>query len=346
MVRGSKQSFTSVEVCAGGGGQALGLEQAGFEHVALVEIDHHSCSTLRLNRSNWNVIEGDLREFDGVPYQDRSVDLLCGGVPCPPFSIAGKRLGADDERDLFPEVLRLASEIEPESVMIENVRGILDPRFDSYRKEFEAEITSLGYGCAGWRLYNASDFGVPQLRPRTVFVALRGGAENFEWPEHDFHPDSNGHSLWVEPPTVGDTLFDLMASSGWPGADAWRRCADKIAPTIVGGSRKHGGPDLGPTRAKRAWASMGVDGMGIANEPPGPDFPEAGSPKLTVEMVKRLQGFPDEWIFAGRKTASYRQVGNAFPPPVARAVGEKIRDYLEGRSEATAAEATNEIRAV
>lgn len=336
MERKNSQPLTSVEICAGGGGQALGLEQAGFEHAALVEIDGHSCSTLRLNRPLWNVIERDLKEFDGAPYLEQDISLLAGGVPCPPFSVAGKQLGADDERDLFPEILRLASKIEPGAVMIENVRGILDPRFDSYRMEFAGEMNDLGYDCAGWRLYNASDFGVPQLRPRAVFVAIRGGAEGFSWPEYDFRPDRNGHSLWAEPPTVGDVLFDLMGSRGWPGVEAWRHRADKIAPTIVGGSRKHGGPDLGPTRAKRAWSLLGVDGMGVANEPPGPDFPEDGSPKLTVEMVKRLQGFPDEWTFAGRKTAAYRQVGNAFPPPVARAVGEKIRDALRSRIETRA----------
>ena len=107
-----------------------------------------------------------------------------------------------------------------------------------------------------------------------------------------------------------------------PGGKKWAKLADDIAPTIVGGSKKHGGPDLGPTRAKRAWASLGVDGMGIANEPPERNF--VGIPRLTVEMVARIQGFPDDWIFTGRKTPAYRQVGNAFPPPVAQAVAEQI----------------------
>lgn len=136
-------------------------------------------------------------------------------------------------------------------------------------------------------------------------------------------------TLWESPPTVGDTLYPLMASRGWPGAEAWRERAGKIAPTIVGGSHKHGGPDLGPTRAKRAWAALGVNGMGIADEPPGPDFPVNAAPKLTVEMVALLQGFPASWRFAGRKTAAYRQVGNAFPPPVARSVGERISRAFE-----------------
>jgi DNA (cytosine-5)-methyltransferase 1 len=109
----------------------------------------------------------------------------------------------------------------------------------------------------------------------------------------------------------------------------WRQQADNIAPTIVGGSKKHGGPDLGPTRAKRAWASLGVDGMGIANEPPEPDF--VGMPKLTVEMVAKIQGFPNEWHFTGKKTPAYRQVGNAFPPPVAQAVATEIYHCLTHR---------------
>lgn len=317
---------TSIEICAGGGGQALGLEQAGFDHVALVEEDTHCCATLRMNRPDWNVVEKDVKAFDGKDF--RGVDLLSGGVPCPPFSVAGKRLGADDERDLFPEILRLAAEVEPRAIMVENVRGIMDPRFDLYREEFSRRLESLGYEAVGWRLYNASNFGVPQLRPRAVFISLKDGAGPFEWAERDFHPDTDGHGLWREPRTVGETLHDLMAERGWPGAEAWRERADKIAPTIVGGSKKHGGPDLGPTSAKKAWAALGVDGLGIADAPPGSDFPKHSMPKLTVEMVKRLQGFPDEWRFSGRKTAAYRQVGNAFPPPVARAVGGKIREAL------------------
>lgn len=117
----------SLEICAGGGGPALGLEQAGFLHTALAEIDSHSCATLRQNRPGWNVIESDLRKFDGTPYKG-NVDLLAGGLPCPPFSAAGKKLGADDERDLFPEALRLTAEIQPKAMMIENVRGILGKR--------------------------------------------------------------------------------------------------------------------------------------------------------------------------------------------------------------------------
>ncbi len=113
-----------------------------------------------------------------------------------------------------------------------------------------------------------------------------------------------------------------MASGGWPHAKAWAEQADSIAPTLVGGSRKHGGPDLGPTRAREAWLRLGVDGKGLADHPPGPEF--NGIPRLTVKMAARIQGFPNDWTIVGRKTPAYRQVGNAFPPPVAKAIGERI----------------------
>ena len=310
-------SLASVEICAGAGGQALGLEQAGFDHRALVEIEKDFSNTLRLNRPHWNVINGDVQHFSGTTYA--GVDLLAGGVPCPPFSKAGKQLGADDERNLFPEAIRLVDEIRPRAVMLENVRGLMDAVFEDYRLYIAGEIGKLGYDTA-WKLLNASDFGVPQLRPRVIFVAIRKncGAQ-FAW------PDTNRTRVV----TVGDALHDLMAANGWAGADAWREGAREIAPTLVGGSKKHGGPDLGPTRAKRAWATLGVDGLGIANDVPAADF--VGMPRLTVRMAARIQGFPDSWQFAGKKTSSYRQIGNAFPPPVAQAVGERIRVCLSAR---------------
>ncbi|MHB8172965.1 MAG: DNA cytosine methyltransferase [Nitrospirota bacterium] len=303
-------ALSSLEICAGGGGQALGLEQAGFDHVALVEIESPACATLRMNRPKWNVIEGDLRAFDGRPY--KGIDLLAGGVPCPPFSKAGKQLGGGDERDLFPEAIRLVDECRPKAVMLENVRGLLDAVFDDYRNKVERQLKKLGY-VPGWRLLNASDYGTSQLRPRVVFVGIRKDlAAGFSWPE----------AKKEEPPTVGELLHDLMKTNGWRGADRWRDRANTIAPTLVGGSKKHGGPDLGPTRAKAAWASLGVDGMGLWDEAPMRDF--VGMPRLTPRMTARVQGFPDDWQFFGRKTAAYRQIGNAFPPPVACAVAIQI----------------------
>jgi DNA (cytosine-5)-methyltransferase 1 len=129
----------------------------------------------------------------------------------------------------------------------------------------------------------------------------------------------------------------LMNSEGWVGAIKWKNSAQTIAPTLVGGSKKHGGPDLGPTRARKAWAELGVDGIGIADLPPKKDF--VGMPRLTVRMAARVQGFPDSWHFVGKKTPAYRQVGNAFPPLVAAAVGKQIAKLLNYASSVTALEA-------
>ncbi len=186
-------------------------------------------------------------------------------------------------------MVRIVDQVRPKAVMIENVRGILDAVFVDYRQHVGGELRKLGY-VPGWCLMSASQFGVPQLRPRVVFVALRKEySDRFSWPK----------GSGIAPDSVGTALYDLMASKGWKGAKAWRDCANEIAPTIVGGSLKHGGPDLGPTRARRAWATLGVDGKGIADEPPNREF--VGMPRLTVRMVARLQGFPDDWQFAARK---------------------------------------------
>lgn len=308
--------FRAVEICAGAGGQALGLEQAGFAHLALVEIDQHACQTLRQNRPDWNVVEGDLRGFDGRPF--RGIELLAGGVPCPPFSMGGRRLGSQDERDLFPEVLRLTEEIQPAAVMIENVRGLLTARFDAYRGTIRRRLADMGYETE-WGLVRATEHGLPQMRVRSVLIAIDPTrAAGFSWPA----------PMEGVRPTVGALLSDLMASKGWPDAARWSEGAGSDAPTLTGGSKKHGGADLGPTRTKRIWRGMGVDPMTLADEAPGVDH--TGAPRLTVRMAARLQGFPDEWVFAGRKTAAYRQVGNAFPPPVALAVGTRLMDALRG----------------
>jgi DNA (cytosine-5)-methyltransferase 1 len=305
------QKFKSIEICAGAGGQALGLEEAGFDHIALVEIEPLACQTLKANRPEWNVVQGDVRQFNASHYKGQ-VDLLAGGVPCPPFSIAGKQLGQLDDRNLFPEAIRLIKECNPKAVLLENVRGLLDLKFEDYRKEIISEIESLGYK-VDWKLLNASDYGVSQLRPRAILVAIKHEyADNFQWPEKQTE----------QPKPIGDLLFEEMTKLGWEHAHEWRKKANKIAPTLVGGSKKHGGADLGPTRARKVWAELGVDGMGLADTPPTADF--EGTPRLTLKMTALVQGFPKEWRFIGKKTPAYRQVGNAFPPPVAKVVGKSI----------------------
>lgn len=380
--------FTSIEICAGAGGQAIGLHQAGFRHLALIEIDPHAAETLKLNvevhpkweweRKYCDVLSADVKEFredkrdallqkSGPLLRRQQLDLLAGGVPCPPFSHAGKQLGKDDERDLFPEMLRLVRELKPRAVMIENVRGIMDPKFDDYRDYIKAElqggkyrgddgqiveVPGNGYTVCRWDVLEASDFGVPQLRPRAILVAFRSDVLegiNYEWPTPTYEePVSVAESLQ---PTMYERYAKYFDGEHAARARrAYERWLDKaqardaelkgkgggIAPTLVGGSKKHGGADLGPSRAKAAWKQLGVSGMGVANDIAtceqkeshvrdlfGPD-----GPMLTVQQAAIIQGFPPEWNFSGGKTAQYRQVGNAFPPPVAHAVGKSIIDVL------------------
>lgn len=175
-----------LEVCAGAGGQALGLERAGFEHSALVELDDDAVRTLRINRPHWDVQQGDVRDLAAdelrQPGPERRLALLAAGAPCPPFSLASQQLGAADERDLFPSVLALAAQRSPAAVLIENVKGILQAKFDSFRAGVIQQLNDIGYH-TDWRLLRACDYGVPQLRPRAVLVAMRPQAfAQFEWP--------------------------------------------------------------------------------------------------------------------------------------------------------------------
>jgi DNA (cytosine-5)-methyltransferase 1 len=304
-----------LELCAGAGGQALGFEAAGYEHAGLVELDAHACRTLIYNRPKWNVIKEDIRDFDASPF--KGVDVIAAGLPCPPFSKAGKQLGSNDERNLFPAAIDIINVVKPRAIVIENVRGIMDAVFQDYRTFISGELQDYW---PDWHLVNASDNGVSQLRPRVNFVAVRKGLEHsFAWPQISL----------TRPPSVGELLYDLMAADGWEGAKAWKKRASEIAPTLVGGSKKHGGPDLGPTRARAAWATLGVNGKSLADAPPPRGF--EGMPRLTVRMAARVQGFKDDWQFVGGKTAAYRQVGNAFPPPVACAVATKVSECLNSK---------------
>ncbi|MEU1048400.1 DNA cytosine methyltransferase [Streptomyces sp. NPDC005897] len=383
-------AFTSIEICAGAGGQAIGLHQAGFGHLALVEIDKYAVETLRLNiedhevwaweREHCDVLSADVTKFE--PHQDlhkgadllaqNGLDLLAGGVPCPPFSHAGKQLGKLDERDLFPRMLQLVEELKPRAVMIENVRGIMDPKFSDYRDWIRARLEGgtyraddgqtvredgLGYTVCRWDVLEASDFGVPQLRPRAILVAFRDDVIEdlkYEWPAPT-HEEPVSVAVSLEPSMrerYGRYFNGVHGERARAGFDRWLKKALErdaelkgkgggIAPTLVGGSKKHGGADLGPSRAKAAWKQLGISGMGVANDIKAceekaseeRDLFGVDGPMLTVRQAAVIQGFPPEWDFSGGKTAQYRQVGNAFPPPVARAVGKSIIEVLKAARE-------------
>ncbi len=380
--------LTSIEICAGAGGQAVGLHNAGFDHRALIEWDAHAVATLRANVSGWpgwdqhkadeihpmdvkDFLDSDVRKNLGL--DPGELDLLAGGVPCPPFSLAGHRLGPDDERDLFPAALDIIKALRPKAVMIENVRGILEPPeiFIEYRNWILDTLRDLGYIVPDidpnqsasaqdvamrkvWRRIDAKHFGVPQLRPRAILVAIhhsavKPGSAGFQWPTGIRTGEVTAFEKLEKSMLARCKAFWDKNADGAPARpgepcgrtvfEDWKRritrasaAGKTVAPTLVGGSRKHGGADLGPTRAKRAWAELGVDGMGIANDPescdPERDLFRPAGPMLTVAQAAAIQGFPEDWKFQGRKTARYRQVGNAFPPPVAEAVGRAIAAVL------------------
>jgi site-specific DNA-cytosine methylase len=307
-----------LEICAGGGGQALGLEAAGFHHAGLVEIDPDAAATLRANGSNWPVIEADLRGLDLAAYE--GVDLLAGGVPCQPYSPAGERLGAYDERDLFPEALRLIRELKPKAVLLENVTGALHAANSVNRLRILSELARLGYD-AEWRILEGPDFGLPQKRRRAILVGFQPGImHRFRWPS----------PLPTPAPTVGEALRDLMGAQSWPHVEAWVKAASGYAPTLIGGSQKKKGIDLAQENSRESWTKIGVNPSGRAKAAPGPDAPADHQPKLTLAMMARIQDFPDEWKFQGSDLQAFRQIANAFPPCMAQAVGASIMRALTG----------------
>ncbi|GAA3623524.1 DNA (cytosine-5-)-methyltransferase [Kineosporia mesophila] len=335
-----------VEICAGAGGQSLGLHLAEFRHKLAVELDEHAANTLKHNFANLDIDpEKTVRVGDVAnkelwdPKNYGGTALLAGGVPCPPFSQAGKQLGSADERDLFAWAVDAAGRMQPEAVLLENVKGLRDARFGGYRQAVVDQFDSMGY-TAEWQLLEAHGFDVPQLRPRMVLVALKKEyVDYFEWPE----PKTTAK-------TVATTLASDMQFLRADFQEKFLERAAKIAPTIVGGSKKHGGADLGPTRAKLAWEAMWIDAHGLANDAPDADWrpgPLNRGPKLTVDMVKKLQGWDgalyENWEILGKKTSQYRQIGNAFPPPVAHAVGGSIARALRKESAAKRAPAERKM---
>ncbi|MEO3998882.1 DNA (cytosine-5-)-methyltransferase [Mesorhizobium sp. CAU 1732] len=313
-----EQTVSVLEICAGAGGQALGLHAAGFAHAGLVEIDRDAAATLRQNKPLWNVVQADLRELDLAAY--KGIDLLAGGVPCQPFSASGERMGRHDARDLFPQALELVRQLRPKAVMLENVTGALQSTNSMYRLEILAEMAAMGYD-AEWRTLYGPEFGLCQKRERAVLVGFRPGImHRFRWPT----------PLRTAAPTVGEVLKDLMGANGWKHVDAWAAKANGYAPTLIGGSQKKKGIDLAQKKSRKSWTDLGVDPGGLAKSVPDKNSPAGMRPKLTLRMMARVQDFPDVWQFCGSKQQQFRQIANAFPPRMARAMGLAIMRALTG----------------
>lgn len=312
--------FKSLEICAGAGGQALGLECAGFDPVLLIDSKADACFSIDLNRPAWDVVCMDVVQFNPRMRPDAGdVDLISGGLPRVKSSATVGRAEDTEERRVLRATISLACQIQPKAVLLENVPDLVDSsEFSADRDWIDHELHRAGFRTA-WKILNAADFGVPQNRRSGFLVALRDPYfGHFSWPTPNEEP----------PPTVGSALGPSMSVGGWPGAERWIKNADRIAPALVGGSDRRGGADLGPTGSKKAWASLGVNGNSLGDEPPGANFPVDELPKLTVEQAARIQAFPDHWKLFGGKTSRYRQVGHAMPPPLAAAVGQALATAL------------------
>nr|WP_246389747.1 DNA (cytosine-5-)-methyltransferase [Aminobacter niigataensis] len=320
--------LTSLEICAGAGGQALGLHAAGFDALALYERNPAAAETLMANRWFGPVHCADVTQVDFRRHRG-NVDLVAGGVPCQPHSSIGKQKGRNDERDLFMEAVRLVDEVQPRAFFFENVQGFGFQGNSDYRADLYRKFADLGYESQVFSI-NGSDYGLAQLRPRVAFVGFRDTPiQRFRMPPK--FPEWNL--------TVGGALVDLVGANGWSGADDWaKNKANRRGSTIVGGSEQSGRLAFSSNLRKQDWLDMKIDPMGIANSAPGRDHKLENLFQLTLAMGARLQGFPDGWRFVGagaegsdkdRKTKT-RQIANALPPIMGHAVGLAIYSALTG----------------
>lgn len=312
--------LNSIEICAGAGGQALGLHAAGFDAVCIYEQNKNAVATLKANRALGPVRQGDIANVDFTAYRGK-IDLVAGGVPCQPHSSMGLQKGHADDRDLFMEAVRIVGEVEPRAFFYENVEGFGFRANSSYRAELHRKFKELGYDTQVFSFFG-SDYGLAQNRPRVAFVGFRDvPISRFRMPPK--FPE------WRT--TVGEALIDLVVANGWEGAEDWaRNKANKIGPTILGGSEQSGRLAFSAKLGLKRWLALGIDPLGIAKSAPSADHPTGKPFQFTMKMGARLQGFPDDWKFCGTQHPQKRQIGNALPPVMARAVGLAIYSALTG----------------
>lgn len=327
--------FTSIELFAGAGGLALGMEKAGFTHIMLNEIDHSACETLRKNRPNWNIVENDIHEIDFRPFYGK-VDLLTGGFPCQAFSFAGKRLGFEETRGtLFFELARAVKECQPKVFMAENVKGLLEHDGGRTLQVIKSVIAELGYTLIEPRVLRALQYDVPQKRERLILIAIRNDIAplvKFQWPDV-----SNKYRTLRDAFFAGDLYgCDVPNSIGQAYPESKRKVMELVP---EGGDWRNLPPDVAKDYMKRSY-SLGGGKTGMARRlaldeasltltcAPAQKQTERCHPKetrpLTVREYARIQTFPDEWQFCGSLSAQYKQIGNAVPVNLSWAVGRSL----------------------
>ncbi|WP_038369396.1 DNA (cytosine-5-)-methyltransferase [Brackiella oedipodis] len=334
------KKYTVLELFAGAGGMALGLEKAGLDAVMLNEIDHHACNTLRRNRPQWNVVENDISKVDFSEYKD-AVDVLAGGFPCQAFSYAGKKLGFEDTRGtLFFEFARAVKEINPRVILAENVRGLLNHDNGRTLETIRNVIKDLGYHLYEPKVLKAMFYKVPQKRERLILIAVRNDISegiDFKWPA-TYHrvltlkdalkkgelydcdvPSSEGQ----EYPKRKKEILSMVPAGGY-----WRDLPVDIQKEYMLKSYYLGGGKTGMAR-RLSWDEPSLTlTCAPAQKQTERCHPEETRP-LTVREYARIQTFPDEWVFEGSTTAQYKQIGNAVPVNLAQAIGCSVIQLLE-----------------
>ncbi|OTQ05181.1 DNA (cytosine-5-)-methyltransferase [Gilliamella apicola] len=337
------KDYKLVELFAGAGGLAIGMEKAGFETVLLNELDKHACQTLRNNRPQWNVIQGDISQIDFKPYYGQ-IDIVTGGFPCQAFSYAGHKRGFEDARGtLFFEFARAIKEIQPKVFLAENVRGLLNHDNGRTLETIKGIIDELGYFLVEPRVLKAIFYQVPQKRERLFLVAIRKDLAKkviFKWP-----------SPYQRIMTVKDALkkgalynCDVPKSQGMkypkrkieilsqvPEGGYWRDLPDELQREYMMKSYFLGGGKTGIAR-RLAWNEPSLTlTCSPAQKQTERCHPEETRP-LTVREYARIQTFPDDWLFSGPMGAQYKQIGNAVPINLAYAVGRSLIRLLNDLS--------------
>lgn len=325
--RSAKQSPKVLSLFSGGGGLDIGLEMAGFETVTCVDHDSESCKTLRHNRPSWDVFEGDIRNFQA----SGGYDVVVGGPPCQGFSTAGKGNPDDPRNFLWREYFRIVAEVRPKAILLENVAGMLSRKNLHHLEGFLHHLEELGY-CPVFRLLDAADYGVPQHRKRLFVVAGLGWKPDLPDPTHTEKKVS-----------AADAIGDLVGSSDAHNHEPNQHAAHVVARwsmlsegEVDPNYRRGRIYSNRPSPTIRAGGGYGPKGDHLAGFHPPIHY--VLNRQLTVRESARIQSFPDDWIFQGSKTAQGRQVGNAVPPLLAKAVGVALMRSLE-RNEAVSDEA-------
>lgn len=330
-----RREYTSIELFAGGGGLALGMEQAGFKHLMLNELVHDACQTLRKNRPRWTIWEGDIHTLDFTPYQHQ-VDLLTGGFPCQAFSYAGNKGGfADTRGTLFFELARAVEEIRPRIVMCENVRGLLSHDGGRTLAVIKQRINELGYYLFEPQVLQAAQYQVPQKRERLILIAVRNDLKqraHFQWPT-PYHRLMNvrdaffkGELYSCEVPASAGQLYSEKKRKVLelvPMGGNWRNLPQEVQEEYMGGSFHLPGGKTGIARR----LSLDEPSLTLTCSPAQKQtercHPIETRP-LTIREYARIQTFPDEWEFVGTLASQYKQIGNAVPVNLASAIGRAL----------------------